>query len=149
MPRVCVWGVMGLERTASGLGNGDGPRSSVPKILLAALAVWSGAMLPGLAQEITAIPIIDVIAERPGEGPTQAASEKNLTGDDLAKRQYTRPAEALEATPGLIVTQHSGEGKANQYFLRCRWAPPRSNAVQLKYCVAFSVLPRLLSGDVR
>ena len=118
MPRVCVWGVMGLERTASGLGNGDGPRSSVPKILLAALAVWSGAMLPGLAQEITAIPIIDVIAERPGEGPTQAASEKNLTGDDLAKRQYTRPAEALEATPGLIVTQHSGEGKANQYFLR-------------------------------
>ncbi len=118
MPRVCVWGVMGLERTASGLGNGDGPRSSVLKILLAALAVWSGAMLPGLAQEITAIPIIDVIAERPGEGPTQAASEKNLTGDDLAKRQYTRPAEALEATPGLIVTQHSGEGKANQYFLR-------------------------------
>ena len=24
----------------------------------------------------------------------------------------------LEAVPGLIVTQHSGEGKANQYFLR-------------------------------
>lgn len=30
----------------------------------------------------------------------------------------TRPGEALEAAPGLIVTQHSGEGKANQYFLR-------------------------------
>ena len=30
----------------------------------------------------------------------------------------TRPGEILEATPGLIVTQHSGEGKANQYFLR-------------------------------
>ncbi|WP_163367899.1 TonB-dependent receptor plug domain-containing protein, partial [Klebsiella aerogenes] len=30
----------------------------------------------------------------------------------------TRPGEALEAVPGLIVTQHSGEGKANQYFLR-------------------------------
>ena len=31
----------------------------------------------------------------------------------------TRPAEALEqAVPGLVVTQHSGEGKANQYFLR-------------------------------
>ena len=29
-----------------------------------------------------------------------------------------RPGEVLEATPGLVVTQHSGEGKANQYFLR-------------------------------
>jgi hypothetical protein len=28
------------------------------------------------------------------------------------------PGEALEVVPGLIVTQHSGEGKANQYFLR-------------------------------
>ena len=31
---------------------------------------------------------------------------------------FTRPGEALEVAPGLIVTQHSGEGKANQYFLR-------------------------------
>ena len=29
-----------------------------------------------------------------------------------------RPGEMLEAAPGLVVTQHSGEGKANQYFLR-------------------------------
>ena len=29
-----------------------------------------------------------------------------------------RPAAVLENVPGLIVTQHSGEGKANQYFLR-------------------------------
>ena len=28
------------------------------------------------------------------------------------------PARVLENVPGLIVTQHSGEGKANQYFLR-------------------------------
>ena len=31
---------------------------------------------------------------------------------------FSRPGEALEVVPGLIVTQHSGEGKANQYFLR-------------------------------
>lgn len=30
----------------------------------------------------------------------------------------SRPGEAVEVVPGLIVTQHSGEGKANQYFLR-------------------------------
>ena len=29
-----------------------------------------------------------------------------------------RPGELLEATPGLIVSQHSGEGKANQFYLR-------------------------------
>ena len=29
-----------------------------------------------------------------------------------------RPAEVLEAVPGLIASQHSGEGKANQYYLR-------------------------------
>jgi outer membrane receptor protein involved in Fe transport len=29
-----------------------------------------------------------------------------------------RPGEVLEFVPGLIVTQHSGDGKANQYFLR-------------------------------
>ncbi|WP_247782246.1 TonB-dependent receptor [Bradyrhizobium sp. 170] len=33
-------------------------------------------------------------------------------------RPFSRPGEALEVVPGLIVTQHSGEGKANQYFLR-------------------------------
>ena len=41
-----------------------------------------------------------------------------VSGEDLNARPVTRPGEVLEATPGLIVTQHSGEGKANQYFLR-------------------------------
>lgn len=46
------------------------------------------------------------------------ASEMTVSGDDLNARPVTRPGEVLEATPGLIVTQHSGDGKANQYFLR-------------------------------
>ena len=36
----------------------------------------------------------------------------------LNARPASRVGEVLEAVPGLIVTQHSGEGKANQYFLR-------------------------------
>ncbi|MBN8980814.1 MAG: TonB-dependent receptor [Rhizobiales bacterium] len=48
----------------------------------------------------------------------QAASEKTFTNADVNAVPVTRPGEALEVTPGLIVTQHSGEGKANQYFLR-------------------------------
>ncbi len=41
------------------------------------------------------------------------------TGQPTASRRpFSRPAEALEVVPGLIITQHSGDGKANQYFLR-------------------------------
>ncbi len=46
------------------------------------------------------------------------ASQTSFTGEEIASRPVTRPGEVLEADPGLIVTQHSGEGKANQYFLR-------------------------------
>lgn len=51
--------------------------------------------------------------------PAGTASERIVSGETVNENPVTRPAEALEnATPGLIVTQHSGEGKANQYFLR-------------------------------
>jgi outer membrane receptor protein involved in Fe transport len=56
-----------------------------------------------------------------GSGPATIpgmASHLNVPGADLNNHPVTRPGEILEAAPGLIVTQHSGEGKANQYFLR-------------------------------
>jgi outer membrane receptor protein involved in Fe transport len=52
------------------------------------------------------------------KSPPSMASEITVSGEELNARPFTRPGEALEAVPGLIVTQHSGEGKANQYFLR-------------------------------
>ena len=52
------------------------------------------------------------------QAPSGSASEKNVTGEEVNARPFSRPAEALEVVPGLIVTQHSGDGKANQYFLR-------------------------------
>ena len=51
-------------------------------------------------------------------GSSDAASEGAVTASLLANRPTLRPAEVLEFVPGLIVTQHSGGGKANQYFLR-------------------------------
>jgi len=47
-----------------------------------------------------------------------AASAMRISGAEVNAVPFARPGEALEAVPGLIVTQHSGEGKANQYFLR-------------------------------
>lgn len=52
------------------------------------------------------------------KGQPGMASEITVSGEEVNARPFTRPGEALEAVPGLIVTQHSGEGKANQYFLR-------------------------------
>src|SRR6266850_3648225 len=47
-----------------------------------------------------------------------AASAMTISGAEVNVRPFSRVGEALEVVPGLIVTQHSGEGKANQYFLR-------------------------------
>ncbi|TXM96061.1 TonB-dependent receptor plug domain-containing protein, partial [Methylobacterium sp. WL122] len=47
-----------------------------------------------------------------------AASAGVISGAEINSRPITRPGEVLESVPGLIVTQHSGEGKANQFFLR-------------------------------
>ncbi|MGE3992498.1 TonB-dependent receptor [Pseudorhodoplanes sp.] len=51
-------------------------------------------------------------------GIAQSASQGVVTETELARRPVYRTGELLESVPGLIVTQHSGEGKANQYFLR-------------------------------
>ncbi|WP_444922432.1 TonB-dependent receptor [Microbulbifer sp. CnH-101-G] len=49
-----------------------------------------------------------------GESVTQGIIFK----EQLDLRPITRTAELLEYTPGLVATQHSSEGKANQYYLR-------------------------------
>ena len=46
------------------------------------------------------------------------ASQGVVTGEQIQQQPVYRVGETLEVVPGLIVTQHSGEGKANQYFLR-------------------------------
>lgn len=51
-------------------------------------------------------------------GDPLTATEGYIYGNQLALRPLSRPAELLEFVPGLIATQHSGEGKGNQYFLR-------------------------------
>ena len=51
-------------------------------------------------------------------GATNSASQGTFGQADIANRAYSRPGEVLELTPGLIVTQHSGSGKANQFFVR-------------------------------
>src|SRR5260221_980465 len=51
-------------------------------------------------------------------GVAQSASQGAITARQLDVRPIMRQGEVLETVPGVIITQHSGEGKANQYFLR-------------------------------
>jgi Carboxypeptidase regulatory-like domain/TonB-dependent Receptor Plug Domain len=51
-------------------------------------------------------------------GVAQSASQGAITAEQLEARPLMRTGEVLETVPGVITTQHSGEGKANQYFLR-------------------------------
>jgi hypothetical protein len=51
-------------------------------------------------------------------GVAAAGSEGAITAKQLAVRPVNRATEVLETVPGMIISQHSGEGKANQYYLR-------------------------------
>jgi hypothetical protein len=59
--------------------------------------------------------------ENPAEnlvGVASAGSEGAITAAQLAVRPVNRATEVLETVPGMVISQHSGEGKANQYYLR-------------------------------
>jgi outer membrane receptor protein involved in Fe transport len=51
-------------------------------------------------------------------GIASSAGQVTVGAEELKNRPLLRSGEILEALPGLIVTQHAGGGKANQYFLR-------------------------------
>ena len=51
-------------------------------------------------------------------GEAGAASEGVVGYADFKDRPLSRAGELVEVIPGVVATQHSGEGKANQYFLR-------------------------------
>jgi hypothetical protein len=51
-------------------------------------------------------------------GVAGSAGMGSVSQRQLDARTIYRPGELLEATPGLVASQHSGEGKANQFYLR-------------------------------
>jgi hypothetical protein len=51
-------------------------------------------------------------------GVADSAAQGTVGATQLARRPVAKGAEILETVPGVIITQHSGGGKANQYFMR-------------------------------
>src|SRR6202171_5283709 len=87
-------------------------RQAIGTLILQAPLLALGAGLPGR----------DAIVVNPDQeglaGSADAASQGVVDDEQLENRPLLRPGEVLEVIPGLVITQHSGTGKANQYFLR-------------------------------
>ncbi|MBM3379462.1 MAG: TonB-dependent receptor [Betaproteobacteria bacterium] len=94
--------------------SGNDFKAVSPAALL--LAVVFGAACPARGHESPAV----VVTGHYGHalGSADAASEGVFGAELVRSRALLRPAEVLEYIPGMVVTQHSGDGKANQYFLR-------------------------------
>lgn len=75
-------------------------------------------MSPEAAGELGKVSIVVTGRATDLIGSATAASEGIVGKVDLDDRPIQRIAELLEVIPGFIATQHSGGGKANQYFLR-------------------------------
>jgi len=83
--------------------------------LLGAAALAHPAHASG-EQELQKITVTGSVTKE--VGVADSASVGTVTQKQLEARTAYRPGELLEAAPGLIVSQHSGEGKANQFYLR-------------------------------
>jgi len=87
--------------------------------LVAAAPAQAATPVPTASQADPAAQKVEVTAHyQNGIGSSDAASQGTVRGERLADLPLLRPGQVLETVPGLVVTQHSGDGKANQYFLR-------------------------------
>ncbi len=79
-------------------------------------------ILPATAQEPVATGELDALVVTGKSesliGVAGTASKGQANNEELLARPYLRRGELLEVVPGVIITQHSGDGKANQYFVR-------------------------------
>ena len=92
-----------------------------------AIWLWSGLSLAQNAGEPTPsiklaqaqLQDIEILGHYDNSiGSSESASKGVISAEVIVSRALLRPGEILEYIPGMVVTQHSGDGKANQYFLR-------------------------------
>lgn len=88
-------------------------------------ACFSALLLPALLHAQTleeeALEMPEIVIEGKAEsliGIATSASKGQTSAKELLARPFSRRGELLESIPGFIATQHSGDGKANQYYLR-------------------------------
>ncbi len=110
--------VLRLTALAAALAAPPLPATAQESVTLEELSVGGEAPRPPAAFSASAGAVGGVTGIGGALQPVASASGGIVSGAQINARPVTRPGEVLEAVPGLIVTQHSGEGKANQFFLR-------------------------------
>jgi hypothetical protein len=104
-------------------------RAKAEAAVLAVSLLFAAAALPSRAEDdatqgdsvVTEVTLEPLVVEGRAEelvGVARSGSEGAVGAEQLETRPILRNAELLEVIPGLLATQHSGSGKANQYFLR-------------------------------
>ena len=93
-------------------------RSRIRPGIAASLAACSLASPPLYAHEEELEAVVVTGRYNNDIGIWDSASQGAVTAEGIQKRPLLRTGEVLESIPGMIVTQHSGDGKANQYFMR-------------------------------
>ncbi|HXP31638.1 MAG TPA: TonB-dependent receptor [Stellaceae bacterium] len=76
------------------------------------------ALVLGLTRAAAAQILDEVVVTGSAIGAADTATQGAVGAPQLEEFPTYRAGELLETVPGLIVTQHSAEGKANQYFMR-------------------------------
>jgi outer membrane receptor protein involved in Fe transport len=102
-------------------GAGQSPDGRVKRAAALCALLWCGGVSaePLAAAGSDALQEVVVTADRLKLiGIATTASEGVVVNDELALAPVYRPGQLLETVPGLDVTSHSGEGKANQYLMR-------------------------------
>ena len=90
--------------------------SSVCVTRCAALTLCLAGFVPEVRADAV-MPEIEIHAQ-PQRAERDSASDGSIRAEQIAQQALLRPADVLENIAGMVVTQHSGDGKANQYFLR-------------------------------
>lgn len=102
------------------LSTGAPAERCLPRNTYACLAVWASFFsLNAVADPNHSLEQIEVRGWQQDTRSTSNTASSGLVGNaDLALVPLQRPGDVLSTVPGMVVTQHSGSGKANQYFLR-------------------------------
>jgi hypothetical protein len=88
-------------------------RAGIAALAIATPAAFAAGLPTDDLEEVV------ITAQRHGLiGRVESSTQGTVTLAQLETRPVLRTGELLETVPGLVVTQHSGDGKANQYFLR-------------------------------
>lgn len=107
-------------------GSFVGARGRMPRVraALTALITLSTPAFTASALADDEIPVDDlanaddevILVE--GNAPAESASSVHFGQEELRHRPHSQPSDVLRQTPGLVVAQHAGGGKSDQYFLR-------------------------------